>query len=144
MSYPLTAIVSDLHGNAPALEAALEDTRARGVRRYVCLGDVVGYGANPRHNLDLAMRLCVSEPQPLNGFGKLEPGICLQGNHEHALLNDSVEDFNPKARAAIEWTRKELSRDPNPERGYAYWDFLAGPGAERRGRAGDVCPRLAA
>ncbi|MFT5059100.1 MAG: protein phosphatase, partial [Planctomycetota bacterium] len=42
MTYPLTAIISDLHGNTPALEEALRDAHARGVRRYVCLGDVVG------------------------------------------------------------------------------------------------------
>jgi predicted phosphodiesterase len=128
VSYPLTAILSDLHGNAPALETALADTRARGVRRYVCLGDVIGYGARPRHNLDWVMRLCVSEPDPPEGFGSLEPGLCLQGNHEYALLN-SAEDFNARARAAIEWTREELNRDDNEagstDRRYAYWDFLA-------------------
>lgn len=128
MSYPLTAIVSDLHGNEPALEAALADANARGARRYVCLGDVIGYGARPRHNLDWVMRLCVPAPDGPAGFGALEPGLCLQGNHEYALLN-SAEDFNARARAAIEWTREELNRDEgeagSKERRYAYWDFLS-------------------
>ena len=128
MTYPLTAIVSDLHGNEPALETALADARARGARRYVCLGDVIGYGARPRHNLDWVMRLCVPEPEAIDGFGALEPGLCLQGNHEYALLN-SAEDFNSRARAAIEWTREELNRDDGEqgsrEKRYAYWDFLA-------------------
>jgi len=124
VSYPLTAILSDLHGNAPALERMLDDARERGVERFVCLGDVIGYGANPRHNLDLVMRLCVEEPESFEGFGPLAPGLCLQGNHEYALLN-TAEDFNPKARAAIEWTREELNRDGNTDRRYAYWDFLA-------------------
>ncbi len=124
MSYPLTAIISDLHGNAPALETALEDSRRRGARRYVCLGDIVGYGAEPRHNLDLVMRLCVREPDPPSGYGKLEPGICLLGNHEFALLY-GAEDFNPKARAAIEWTREELVSQEERERSLAYWDFLS-------------------
>lgn len=123
MSYPLTAIISDLHGNAPALETALADARARGVRRYVCLGDVIGYGASPRHNLDHVMRLCVPEPRPTPEEGPLEPGLCLQGNHEYALLN-TAEDFNPKARAAIEWTRDALNDGDSRERSYAYWDFL--------------------
>jgi diadenosine tetraphosphatase ApaH/serine/threonine PP2A family protein phosphatase len=127
--YPLTAILSDLHGNAPALETALADARRRGARRYVCLGDVIGYGARPRHNLDWVMRLCRSEPDAPPEFGALEPGLCLQGNHEYALLN-SAEDFNARARAAIEWTREELNRDDgegaDKERRYAYWDFLAG------------------
>lgn len=124
MTYPLTAIVSDLHGNAPALETALADARRRGARRYVCLGDIVGYGASPRHNLDLVMRLCVPEPRPLNGEGPLEPGLCLQGNHEFALLN-TAEDFNPKARQAIDWTKEELTNGGDREASYAYWDFLA-------------------
>lgn len=123
LTYPLTAIISDLHGNAPALETALADASRRGARRFVCLGDVVGYGANPRHNLDLVMRLCVPEPRPLNGSGALEPGLCLQGNHEYALLN-SAEDFNPKARQAIEWTKEELNSGDDRERRFAYWDFL--------------------
>jgi diadenosine tetraphosphatase ApaH/serine/threonine PP2A family protein phosphatase len=126
VTYPLTAILSDLHGNAPALECALADARERGVRRYVCLGDVIGYGARPRHNLDWVMRLCVPEPEPPREFGSLEAGLCLQGNHEYALLG-SAEDFNPRARAAIDWTREELNRgdDEDKERRYAYWDFLA-------------------
>jgi predicted phosphodiesterase len=128
VTYPLTAIVSDLHGNEPALETALADARKRGARRYVCLGDVIGYGARPRHNLDWVMRLCVPDPEAVDGFGALEPGLCLQGNHEYALLN-SAEDFNSRARAAIEWTREELNRDDGAkgsrEKRYAYWDFLA-------------------
>ena len=122
MSLSLTAVVSDLHGNEPAVETALADARARGVGRVVCLGDVVGYGARPRQALDEVMRLCEGAPDAGDG---LAPGLCLQGNHEHALLQDSAEDFNPKARAAIEWTRAELNATPDRDRGYAYWDFLA-------------------
>jgi diadenosine tetraphosphatase ApaH/serine/threonine PP2A family protein phosphatase len=118
VTYPLTALISDLHGNVPALETALEDARGRGAERFVCLGDVVGYGAQPRECLDRVMELCAPAPaaEPLGGQ-------CLQGNHEHALLG-TAEDFNPKARAAIEWTRDELNRGPDRERTYAYWDFL--------------------
>jgi len=182
LPYHLTAILSDLHGNRPALEVALADARVRGVKRFVCLGDMVGYGAEPRFCLDAVMRLCVPAPRwdPLspsaddghaptkividrsgaaidqsglaidqtgvaidvdgvegrNGEDttvafpvpkptpdRLEGGLCLKGNHEEALLY-SADDFNPKARAAIEWTRDEINRDP--ERSEAYWDFLGG------------------
>lgn len=124
MNYPLTAIISDLHANLPALETALADARARGARRYVCLGDVIGYGAHPRECLDIVMRLCTAEPSdPTPGSAPLEPGLCLLGNHEFALLN-SAEDFNPKARAAIDWTRDELSRGARREANYAYWAFI--------------------
>ena len=124
MAYPLTAIISDLHGNVPALATALNDAQERGAERYVCLGDVVGYGARPRECLDVVMKMCVPEAVHQNGGGPLVDGLCLLGNHEHALLN-SAEDFNPKARAAIEWTRDEINRAPDRARGYAYWDFLA-------------------
>lgn len=126
MSYPLTALISDLHANLPALETALADARGRGVRRYVCLGDVVGYGASPRECLDIVMQLCANEPRdPFAdpGTDGLEPGLCLLGNHEYALLH-SAEDFNPKARSAIDWTREHLNDAPDREAGYRYWDFL--------------------
>jgi len=124
VDYPLTAIISDLHGNMPALEVALADARARGARRYVCLGDVVGYGAQPTECLELVMALCVPEPSAPSEdgtYGELLGGLCLQGNHEFALLY-SAEDFNPKARAAIEWTRDALNT--GGDRTMAYWDFL--------------------
>ncbi len=82
MTYPLTALISDLHANIPALETALADARRRGASRYVCLGDVVGYGANPRECLDIVMNLCGSEPRdPAGeaGSAPLVPGICLLG-----------------------------------------------------------------
>ncbi len=122
VSYPLTAIISDLHGNVPALDTALEDAHRRGVERFVCLGDVVGYGARPRPCLDVVMRLCVPEPEPLNGT-TLAGGLCLLGNHEYALLH-SAEDFNPRARAAIEWTKEELWRGEDEEKSKEYWNFI--------------------
>ncbi|MFM9065836.1 MAG: metallophosphoesterase family protein, partial [Planctomycetota bacterium] len=49
------AIISDIHGNLEALEAVLADIAAQAVERIVCLGDVIGYGPNPRECLDIAM-----------------------------------------------------------------------------------------
>ena len=124
MTYPLTAILADLHANTPALDVALADARERGVERFVCLGDVVGYGARPRQCLATVMGLCVpGAVDAERGDMRLADGICLQGNHEFALLY-SAEDFNPKARAAIEWTRDEINRAPDREEGFAFWDFL--------------------
>ncbi len=122
MTYPKTAIISDLHGNMPALDVAIADARERGVQRFVCCGDTVGYGAQPREALELVMRLCVAGARYEDGV-ELEDGICLRGNHEDALLN-SAEDFNPKARAAIEWTHREISEGGTRERGFDYWDFI--------------------
>ena len=126
MNYPLTALISDLHANLPAVETALADARQRGAERFVCLGDVIGYGARPRECLDWVMRLCgenPSDPGAPNGAPALQPGLCLLGNHEYALLH-SAEDFNPKARAAIEWTREELNRGEQRDLNYGYWEFL--------------------
>lgn len=128
MSYPLTALISDLHSNMPAVEVAVADALGRGVQRFVCLGDVVGYGAEPRPTLKLVMELIGAEgparvPAGLPRAGEaLEQGLCLRGNHEDGLLG-VPEDFNPKARAAIEWTRDELGAGPAAERERLF-DFL--------------------
>jgi len=122
VSYPKTAIISDLHGNVPAVETAFRDALERGAERFVCLGDVVGYGAEPRPCLDLVMRSCVEDARHPFEDTPLLPGLCLMGNHEQALLESPV-DFNPRARAAIEWTHEELGNCER-ERMLAYWDFL--------------------
>lgn len=123
MPYPLTAIISDLHSNLPALLTALRDARERGVRRYVCCGDVIGYGARPRECLSMVMTQCVPGARDFETGDALEAGLCLQGNHEYALLN-TAEDFNPKARAAIDWTREALNAGDDRDQRYAMWDFL--------------------
>ena len=128
VTYPLTAIISDLHANIQALHTAVQDALTRGARRFVCLGDVIGYGAKPCQSLDLVMELCSETaarlvPGIVEQDIHLETGICLQGNHEHALLN-SAEDFNPKARLAIEWTKTALNSHADRERKFAYWDYL--------------------
>jgi predicted phosphodiesterase len=122
LSFPKTAVISDLHGNLSAAERAVSDARERGVRRFVCLGDVVGYGAQPRETLDVVMPLCGPNARDAEG-NPLEEGICLRGNHEDALLT-SAEDFNPKARAAIDWTRQEILEGGPPELRDGYWDFI--------------------
>jgi predicted phosphodiesterase len=124
VTYPLTALISDLHSNAPALEVALKDARARGVARFVCLGDVIGYGARPIECLDVVMEFCTSGA---TNHGLL-PGLCLQGNHEFALLDAGRgQDFNPNARRAIDWTWAQIQGGGgSKEKAYAYWDFISG------------------
>ena len=102
VAYPLTAIISYLHGNMPAIETAVADALARGAKRLYCLGDIVGYGAEPYQ----AVCFVRDRVQGAHGF---EPGLCLKGNHEAALIDaDGDSDFNPKARAAIQWTAGAL------------------------------------
>ncbi len=91
------AILSDIHGNLEALEAVLADARAQHCTHYVCLGDIVGYNANPSE--------CVQRIQ------ELECPV-VKGNHdEQASSNFSTEDFNELAEEAIGWTREHLSRE---------------------------------
>jgi len=89
------AIFSDIHANLEALEAVLADARERRCTHFVCLGDVVGYNANPRE--------CIERVRELD---------CpvVKGNHdEEATLSASSERFNELAERAIEWTRDNLT-----------------------------------
>ena len=53
-----TAVISDIHGNAEALKRVLEDIEKRGIKRIVCLGDIVGYGPEPLACVDLVRERC--------------------------------------------------------------------------------------
>jgi len=87
-------IVSDIHGNHEALEAVLEHARGR-YGKILCLGDLVGYGANPNQ---------VTE------WAKSNAASIVRGNHDRACTGtDSLEYFNPSARASALWTRGTLT-----------------------------------
>jgi diadenosine tetraphosphatase ApaH/serine/threonine PP2A family protein phosphatase len=92
----LLAFFTDIHANRQAFSACLEQARARGVERYICLGDIVGYGADPEWAVDTVMDLVA------NG------GLAVRGNHDNAVVVAS-ESMNAEAQAAIEWTRGRLS-----------------------------------
>ena len=103
-----TAIISDLHANIEALTVVLRHIEEQGITDIVCLGDVIGYGPNPREALTACRNV----------------RFCLMGNHEEAVLFYG-EDFNPKARAALEWTKEQLN-SPEFDRteNYEMWNFL--------------------
>ena len=102
------AIISDIHSNIEAMNAVLADVAAHPVDRLYCLGDVIGYGPNPRECLDLVKRC----------------EFILIGNHEAGLLQ-VAEDFNDRARRALEWTRETLNSPEFPkETNYGYWDQI--------------------
>jgi predicted phosphodiesterase len=90
------AILSDIHANLEALEATVADAKERECTHFVCLGDIVGYNANPHE--------CVEHVRALE---------CpvVRGNHdEHASLDSSSADFNELAEQAINWTRENLTK----------------------------------
>jgi diadenosine tetraphosphatase ApaH/serine/threonine PP2A family protein phosphatase len=91
------ALLSDVHGNLPALEAVLADIRGEGVDAIWCLGDLVGYGAQPDECVALAEREC---------------DLCLVGNHDLVVIGQlDVADFSANAATAAEWTREHIARD---------------------------------
>jgi len=91
------AIFSDIHANLEALEAVLADAHKHKSTHFVCLGDVVGYNANPHE--------CVER------IRKLDCPI-VKGNHdEQGSLPESSSDFNELAERAIKWTRDNLAEE---------------------------------
>jgi predicted phosphodiesterase len=87
-------VLSDIHANSTALTAALEMAKDRW-DHFACLGDIVGYGPDPNE-----------VTSKIRGLG----GRTIRGNHDKAAT-DLMEtaDFNPVAKAAVDWTRSQLS-----------------------------------
>jgi diadenosine tetraphosphatase ApaH/serine/threonine PP2A family protein phosphatase len=92
----LLAIFTDIHANRQAFSACLDVARTRGAQRFVCLGDYVGYGADPEWTVEMVMGLVNSG------------AMAVRGNHDNAISTSS-ESMNAEAQAAIEWTRGRLS-----------------------------------
>src|SRR3954468_19040081 len=90
------AIFADIHANRQAFSACLDFARARGAERMICLGDYVGYGADPEWAVDVVMGLVD------------EGAVAVRGNHDSAIGTTTVS-MNAEAQAAIEWTRGRLS-----------------------------------
>ena len=91
------AILSDIHSNLPALEAALSVVDASKVDAIYCLGDIVGYGASPNECLEII---------------RARATVVIRGNHDHAIVDPKLARFFSKSgRTASEWTRKKLAQE---------------------------------
>ncbi len=102
------ALISDIHSNFEALTAVLADVREQGIAEVFCLGDIVGYGPNPRECIDEVMKC----------------QVCLLGNHDQGALFDP-EGFNTGAERAIFWTREQLEQPGfNGQAAEQRWAFL--------------------
>ena len=90
-------ILSDIHGNFEALQTVVGLYRDEHVENFLCLGDIVGYGANPKECIDMIREL---------------KAICIAGNHDWAVSGklDPVY-FNSVAKEAVLWTQKQLSSE---------------------------------
>src|SRR5271165_6802603 len=90
-----SAIFGDIHANLEAFEVVLADAREQGCESFICLGDVVGYNANPRECLEIVQ--------------SLECPV-VKGNHDSYVSSEhSLVTFNPLAEVAIQWTRDQLN-----------------------------------
>ncbi len=88
-------VISDIHGNLEALETMLKFMRREGVDKYLFLGDIVGYGADPGECIEIVSNL---------------PGEGVAGNHDWGVLGlTPLEYFNNSAVKAVEWTREVLT-----------------------------------
>ena len=101
------AILSDIHGNLEALSAVLADIETQNVDEIFCLGDVIGYGPDPR--------LCIDRCREFD--------MTLLGNHDNGALFDP-DGFSSGAERAIFWTRSQLE-DNSVEDSRSRWDFIA-------------------
>lgn len=89
------AVITDIHANLPALEAVLEAIDAAGVDEVWCLGDVLGYGAEPDECAGLVRERCA---------------VCLVGNHDLAVFGVlDIAAFSEAAAEAVAWTRENVS-----------------------------------
>lgn len=93
----LIALLSDVHGNRPAFEAVLDDVDSEGAEEIWCLGDLVGYGAEPDDCVALARERC---------------NLSLAGNHDLVVTGEiPISDFSRDAAAAARWTQENIAED---------------------------------
>ncbi|WP_338690714.1 metallophosphoesterase family protein [Haloferula helveola] len=89
------AIFGDIHANLEALQTVLADAKEQGCNDYICMGDIVGYNADPSACLEIVREMnCPT----------------IKGNHdEDASGTHSLDSMNPVAATALEWTREQLT-----------------------------------
>lgn len=91
------AIISDIHSNLEALLVVLKDIKKRRLKSIFCLGDLIGYGANPNECIDICMK---------------ESKVVVAGNHDWAAIDKTdVTTFNPVAAEAIRWTKENMKKE---------------------------------
>lgn len=89
------AILGDIHANYEALQVVLSDAKGQGVTHYACVGDLVGYNANPVECMEIIREL----DMPV-----------VRGNHDHYCSHDDdLTGFHPLAADVVDWTRRKLS-----------------------------------
>lgn len=91
------AIISDIHSNLEALEAVLNDISKKDVNETICLGDLVGYGANPNEVIDLIKKKNIK---------------CIKGDHDlNSVTLEKLENFNEQEQESLKFTNKLLTEE---------------------------------
>ena len=102
------AIISDIHSNIEALTKVLDDIQQRRIQTIYCLGDVVGYGANPKECLDMVIE---------------KTSGSVLGNHDYAVLYEPT-NFNLGAEQASYWSREVLEQESEMAKRNDRWNYL--------------------
>ena len=91
------AIIADIHANLEAFQVVLDDIEKQKCTHVACLGDIVGYNANPKECLDTVRAMNIP---------------VVKGNHDEFCSSDTpMEGFSPHAAQAGNWTREQLTED---------------------------------
>jgi len=89
------ALIADVHSNLEAFNAVLANIKRQRIKNILCIGDIVGYGADPNKCCDII---------------KEKKIICVQGNHDlNSVDLKKLEWYNQYAAAALRWTNKQLT-----------------------------------
>lgn len=102
------AIISDIHSNIEALNKVFEDIDNREIKTIYCLGDILGYAANPCECLDIIIE---------------RTEFSVLGNHDFAVLYEPT-NFNYGAEAASYWGRDKLETEADKKRRHKFWEYL--------------------
>jgi hypothetical protein len=91
------AVFGDIHANLEALNSILKDARLQGCENFACLGDIVGYAADPSECLEIVHDMGCP---------------VVRGNYDEGAASDSpLDELNPLARNALLWTRRQLNKE---------------------------------
>jgi predicted phosphodiesterase len=91
------ALIADIHANLEAFQVVLADIKEQKCTHYACVGDVVGYGPNPKECLKIVRDMGMP---------------CVKGNHdEYCSMDEQLDGFNAHAAEAVTWTRKQLNEE---------------------------------
>jgi len=91
------ALIADIHSNLEALQSVLASIGKEKIDQILCVGDIVGYGANPVECIHLIKEKCDK---------------CICGNHDSAVIGfTDVDFFNPFAKQAVFWTSEQISEE---------------------------------